>query len=56
MESEDRLDPGQILDISRRKQKKDPDSEDLYRTVLVNNTVKIAEQEVRKSILQSIFF
>ena len=51
------VDPGQVLNISMRKQKKDNDSEeDLYRTVLVNNTLKAAQHEIKKNIMQSLFF
>ena len=49
-------DPRYILDISRRKQQEDKDQEDLHKAVLVSNTVKAAEKEIKNAILQALFF
>ena len=49
-------DPKHILDISRRKQQEDKDGEDLHKAVLVSNTVKAAEKEIKNAILQALFF
>ena len=48
------LDAGTVLDISFRKQQQVL-LEDLYRKVLIQNTTKTVQQEIKKTILQSIF-
>ena len=57
----DRLDPGTVLNISVRKQQgcgvtDRREEDDLYRIVLIKNTAKAAQKEIRKNILQSLFF
>ena len=51
-------DPGHILDISLRKQQQERQgqAEDLYRTVLVSNTIRETQKEIRKNIMASLFF
>ena len=49
------LDAGTVLDISFRKQQQQLLLEDLYRKVLIQNTTKTVQQEIKKTILQSIF-
>jgi len=49
------LDAGMVLDISFRKQQQQLLLEDLYRKVLIQNTTKTVQQEIKKTILQSIF-
>ena len=46
-------DAGTVLDISFRKQQQV--LEDLYRRVLIQNITKTVQQEIKKTILQSIF-
>lgn len=47
--------PGDVLDMSLKKQKKGI-KEDLYRKVLVENTVKIVQVEINRKIMESFMF
>jgi len=47
--------PGDVLDMSLKKQKKGI-KEDLYRKVLVENTVKVVQVEINRKIMESFMF
>ena len=47
--------PGDVLDMSLKKQKRGI-KDDLYRKVLVENTVKIVQVEINRKIMESFMF